>query len=424
MRSTRFVALLLAVWVVAGLGGNESLQSMSAVPAATNSNALQVYESNNFLINLRAFLHFIRSIKDGVKKLVGSLWNGAGRSGSYAQGGECGGSIRDQNLIWGGVAATAEEVEAISLMQTEIDNFLGRGSGEGSAVDSSKAKSRMPLLKRFGRSSGDTGSTAWLGEATELEYLRYLRRSKGKRDDAFKAMVEHSKWRAGKHGIDAIRKNGEKRFPPNHPLHREVFWLGVAKDNTATLVVRTQAHDGRDYNEDPQEFVDFIVHVLEKGREKYKLGSERQVTLLLDRANYVRQQEGVDEEKVPYKLDMGVVPRLVELMKKLFGSLHANYADLLTAAKVVPVSTFFSMCYRVTSRAMDRETRQKFTMVKEKDLLQEIHKMHEADVLPPHLGGHSKYYGPWELSSTEICGQPGSCDGIPSVSPIQEPISE
>lgn len=398
-----------------GLGSNESMQTVSTVPA--KSSEMQVYEDNNFLINLRAFWHFIRTLKEGVKRLVGSLWYNKSKGSGYSQGGKCGGSIRDQNLIWGGVAATSEEMEAIAHMQNATGNFLGRDSINNKNEGGSVVKSKVPLLKRLGRASSETGSTAWLGEATELEYLRYLRRSRGKRDEAFKSMVEHSKWRAGKHGIDSIRKSGDKRFPPNHPLHREVFWLGVAKDNTATLVVRTQAHDGKDYGENPQEFVDFIVHVLEKGREKYKLGSERQVTLLLDRANYVRQVEG-KQEKVPYKLDMGVVPRLLELMKKLFGTLHANYADLLVAAKVVPVSAFFSMCYRVTSRAMDRDTRQKFIMVKEKDLLREIHKMHDTGELPPHLGGTSTSYGPWELSNTEICGQPGSCDGVPTVSPI------
>ena len=190
---------------------------------------------------------------------------------------------------------------------------------------------------RRGKIVTNHAANEWLTKATDLDFLRFLRRSKGNADDGLRSMIEHAAWRSSEHGVDNISKIGAKKFPPDHPLHREAFWLGIAKNNCATLVVRTQAHDGKFYNEDPQEFTDFIVYVLEQGREKYKIGTERQVCLLLDRANFVRPAEhaGGIEEKVPYKLDMGVVPRLVELFKKLFATLHGNYPDLLAFAKVV-----------------------------------------------------------------------------------------
>merc|ERR1711871_115032 len=222
--------------------------------------------------------------------------------------------------------------------------YFVKNLGQKLGDSKSKKSDQSPLLKMFGRKSEikSDSDRIWLEEATDVEFLRYLRRSEGRRDVATKAMIEHSKWRTSEHGVNNIIKTGDKRFPPHHPLHREVFWLGIAKDNTATLVVRTQAHDGRDYHEDPNEFVDFIQHVLEKGRVKYKIGSERQVSLLLDRSVYVKQIDDGTQEKIPYQLDISVVPKLLELMKKLFSTLHANYAELLVTAKVVPVSSFFA----------------------------------------------------------------------------------
>ena len=61
-------------------------------------------------------------------------------------------------------------------------------------------------------------------------------------------------------------------------------------------------------------------------------------------------------------------------------------------AKIAPASWFFSMCYRVTGRVMDKESREKFKMVQPKDVKKILGPLFSADQLPPHLGGHSKLY--------------------------------
>lgn len=393
---------------------NSSGSQLVSVPAPPQTSKLTT--------NIRAFLRFVLSLREKFQGFVKNFFNIGGARGQATTGGECGGSLETNDLIWGGIGVTREEIEGILQMKTARDFHIGVGNSSA-PVKKGLFRGR---LSRGGRGKTATNPTAnaWLSKATDLDFLRFLRRSKGASEDAIKSMIEHAAWRSSKpHGVDNIAKIGPKKFPPDHPLHREVFWLGVSRDNCATLVVRTQAHDGVYYSEDAQEFTDFLVYVLEQGREKYKIGSERQVCLLLDRANFVRPAEhaaGGEAQKVPYKLDMGVVPRLLELFKKLFSTLHLNYPDLLVIAKVVPVSSFFTMCYRVTSRAMDRDSRAKFIMVKERQMKEEIHKMFDKSVLPPHLGGTSHSYGPFELSSIEICNETGSCDGLPTVNPLKD----
>jgi len=124
------------------------------------------------------------------------------------------------------------------------------------------------------------------------------------------------------------------------------------KNGCPTLVVRTQAHDGYEYQEDPKIFTAFFVWLLEQGRREYGVGTHTQICVLLDRGPVMKNGKRKIE-----KLDMGVVPKLVELFKMLFSTINNNYPDLLLSAKVVPVSFFFSMCYKITSRAMDAKNR-------------------------------------------------------------------
>ena len=59
----------------------------------------------------------------------------------------------------------------------------------------------------------------------------------------------HDQWRASKYGADTIMR--ENAFQ-NSEMNREVFWLGLSKQDCPTLVVRTKAHDGIYYDEDPK----------------------------------------------------------------------------------------------------------------------------------------------------------------------------
>lgn len=96
-----------------------------------------------------------------------------------------------------------------------------------------------------------SGISSWLMRATGADFLRFLRTKNGDIDAAWHMILAHAKWRTTKYGADTICKN--HAFDKSI-LHRELFWLGVSDEGHPTLVIRTQAHDGADYNEDPRVF--------------------------------------------------------------------------------------------------------------------------------------------------------------------------
>jgi hypothetical protein len=228
-------------------------------------------------------------------------------------------------------------------------------------------------------------TSPWLHKASSTDLLRFLRVKNGDEDEGFKMILAHAKWRTTKYGADTILKS---HTYDKSELNRELFWLGVSANGHPTLVIRTQAHDGSDYNEDPKIFTSFMVSKIEEGIQKYGVGSTRQVCVILDRGNYIKK--GIKKE---YKTDMGVIPNLVKLFQHLHFTLMENYPDLLLTAQVVPASWFFSMCYKITSRVMDAKSREKFLMINAENVPGVMTAMFSAEKLPPHLGGTSTTYG-------------------------------
>lgn len=94
-------------------------------------------------------------------------------------------------------------------------------------------------------------SLNWVTKATTIDFLRFLRSKNGNQEEAFRMILAHAKWRISKYGADTIR---QQNLFQNSELNKEIFWLGVSTTDCPTLVVRTQAHDGADYNEDPKIF--------------------------------------------------------------------------------------------------------------------------------------------------------------------------
>lgn len=115
-------------------------------------------------------------------------------------------------------------------------------------------KEKLSLLALHSKRTGtprSIGVSPWLQTASSTELLRFLRNKSGNVDDAWKTIVAHARWRVSKHGADTIVR--ENAFE-HSVLNREVFWLGLSKSDCPTLVIRTKAHDGADYNEDPKVF--------------------------------------------------------------------------------------------------------------------------------------------------------------------------
>jgi hypothetical protein len=148
------------------------------------------------------------------------------------------------------------------------------------------------------------------------DILRFLRGKNGNVDAAFEAIVRHAKWRIGPDGADTVWK--ENRFI-NSPLHTEIFWIGLSKNDCPTFVARTFIHDGADYNEDPREFTQFITWIIEKGRREYGVGSDRPCCMIIDRnpvEGFIKKEE---------TFDMKVIPNIVALMRQLVSTLSVSY---------------------------------------------------------------------------------------------------
>lgn len=122
----------------------------------------------------------------------------------------------------------------------------------GGSLTTEKEKEGLDFLDTERRSIKIHGDISpWLHSATITDLLRFLRARNGNVEEAFKNIMTHAKWRTSKYGADTILR--ENAFQ-NSEMNKEVFWLGISTTDCPTLVIRTQAHDGVDYNEDPKIF--------------------------------------------------------------------------------------------------------------------------------------------------------------------------
>jgi len=128
--------------------------------------------------------------------------------------------------------------------------------------------------------------------------------------------------------------------------------------------------------------------MLEEGKQLYGVGLDKQLCLLLDRGGAIKRNGSRKVEK----MDMAVIPNLIELFRHLTSVLLDNYPELLKYAHIAPASWFFSMCYKITSRVMDAKTRARFHMLTERDLASKLHTVIDPTQLPEHLSGSSTIY--------------------------------
>ena len=107
-----------------------------------------------------------------------------------------------------------------------------------------------PNVARNGVRSS-SGISPWLWEANEIELLRFVRAHNGNPDLVWNKVLTHAKWRVSEYGADTVVK--ENKFE-HSMLNHEVFWWGENRQGCPTLIVRTRAHDGAYYDEDPRIF--------------------------------------------------------------------------------------------------------------------------------------------------------------------------
>jgi hypothetical protein len=62
-----------------------------------------------------------------------------------------------------------------------------------------------------------------------------------------------------------------------------------------------------------------MVYLIEKGIQKYGIGTHRQVCVILDRGTYLKKGQ-----KTKKKEDMSVIPNLVKLFQTLYSTINVS----------------------------------------------------------------------------------------------------
>lgn len=229
--------------------------------------------------------------------------------------------------------------------------------------------------------------SAWLFDScTDIDIIRFIRAEKGNTSKGWEKLLRHARWRITPNGADSIVR---QNVYLNSGLHEEIFWLGVDSKGCPTMVGRTMLHDGSLYDEVPQQFTNFLVLLLEEGRQKYGVGSARMACVILDRFPVVKQGT-IKKQEV---FDLSIIPNVVALLRSLYTTIQDNYPELVEQIMVTPASWFFSSCFRITSTVFDQKTREMFRMVSEGQTREMLPNLFLLSVLPPHLGGSADMYG-------------------------------
>ena len=210
---------------------------------------------------------------------------------------------------------------AIHSSYRENDKRI-RATGVGGQVISSQEKvaivevrNRIADFRREGRwRRKEARVSEWLWSCTDVDIVRFLRGNKGDVDAATTKILAHAQWRVGPSGAEQILRD-ESFYASAVNLHREVFWLDATDINGCpTVVVRALLHDGDTYDEVPQKFTNFLIYLLEKGREKLGVGNEKMACLVLDRYPVVTGKQG-SSIKNKEIFDLSVIPNILALLR-------------------------------------------------------------------------------------------------------------
>lgn len=227
-------------------------------------------------------------------------------------------------------------------------------------------------------------NSSFVMESTDIDRLRFLRQQRGNVEKAADSLIEHARWRESEHGSEGIMRSHLREQFDVSVLNDEFIWIGTSEDNCPTLVVRSQLHDGADYDEDPRLFVKYLVYMLERGRREWGIGPERGFCMIVDRTDAVRRSTG---EVMTDQFDFSVIPNLIELFRVIYSTLNENYPKLLVRAQVVPTSWFYSTCWGFVSKLMDQSISNKFEVIQERDIAERLARQFPKEMLPKRFGG-------------------------------------
>ena len=271
--------------------------------------------------------------------------------------------------------------EKIIEIRVLLDAYIVRNGGSsGSSISN-----ELIRIKKSSVSKLIKNELEWLREASSFDIERFLNYNDGNVIKAYESLINHANWRTKNHAANDVLSRSVDFEKSN--LNQEIFWIGETKNNCPTLVIRSNYHDGADYEEDPVKFTDFVIYQLEKGRQMYGFGEKKRMCLILDRVT----KEGMNGSNDSF--DMRVIPNLVALFRHLYAELTVNYPDVLDTVIIAPSTWFSSTCYSIISKVLDKGIRDVVEPIPADKVQNRMLQMFSEDFLPPHLGGTSPTYG-------------------------------
>ncbi|GAB5034631.1 cral trio domain containing protein [Nannochloropsis oceanica] len=176
-------------------------------------------------------------------------------------------------------------------------------------------------------------------------------------------------------GVDLLLSPGLKAHFEHSEMSKELFWFGRDREGDPVLVFRTALH--RPGRHSSEEYLKYMLFLMEMGRVEYGLGQTTQVSFLVD-----RQDGGLRNQ------DPGVVLALVPL-------LQAHFPDMLKKTYIAPVNGVFQFIWRIFTMVLAKETAGRVQLLSRGEIGREGGVLREVffeEQLMTYLGGTLEAY--------------------------------
>jgi len=240
--------------------------------------------------------------------------------------------------------------------------FGGRGVSDEERAVMEKLQARLVMLPE--------SLTHWVSPGDLLRYVRAFKHV----EDAWVALRKTCVFRRER-GVDvALRPDLAEKFAGS-PLAEEMFWMGLDREGDPVLVFRTALHQPGRFT--TEEYLAYLLYLIEKGRELYGLGQRTQISFLVD-----RQGGGLANQ------DPKVVLALVPV-------LQAYYPECLKKTFIAPVNVIFQFIWKVFTLVLAKDTANRVRLLSAGDLARDGGGLREVfydGQLMKHLGGTLEGY--------------------------------
>ena len=213
--------------------------------------------------------------------------------------------------------------------------------------------------------------THWVAPGDLLRFIR----THDHLENAWSALKRTCYFRRDQ-GVDLLLSRDYKTKFEGSEMSKELFWFGRDREGDPVLVFRTALHRPGRYSSD--EYLKYMLFLMEKGRVEYGLGQTTQVSFLVD-----RKDGGLRNQ------DPGVVLSLVPL-------LQAHFPDVLKRTYIAPVNGIFQFIWKIFTIVLAKETAGRVRLLTQGEVGREGGVLREVffeEQLMTYLGGTLEGYG-------------------------------